>query len=314
MTLFTRRPVRRTFIPLLTLFVTAGIVGLSPVAQASSTSADLQIKGPGSAYTQADLSNHIVTLPASAGSAVSFAAKLVNTGGTTAQFKLFALEYDNQAISYTVAGASANGLIDQDAGYYTPPIAPGKSIAITIKITLNKATPPPFDQIWLLVTDSDDTTLIDQGYFAAILKAPSAATGPAQIFTKNGSSAYTGGPSNFVASTGPALAVNASTTFTAHVVNGATGADVVDLGISDECTNYLIDVKAGSTDVTDQVLGGTYRTPDLAVNGHLDLTVKVTYLGPRGGTTCDYDRLDVTGTSENFGVTSNQDLLVNPAV
>jgi hypothetical protein len=308
-----RRSVRRTFIPLLTLLVTSGIVGLTPIAQAASTNAALQIKGTGSVYTPAAQATHFVTLPASAGSAVSFAAKIINTGTTTAQFRLDATDESAQTVTYSVAGANATGLIDSGDGYFTPAVAPGKSIAITIKSTINKATTPaPYDQIYLQLS-STDGTVIDYALMASVLKAPSAATGPDQIFTKNGSGSYTGGPSDYVGSSGPALAVGGSTTFTAHVVNGGSSIDVIDVSISDQCTNYLITVKAGSTDETTAVLGGTYRTPSLAANGHLDLTIKVTYLGVRAGTPCDYDVLNVSGFSEANGFVANQLLFVDPA-
>jgi hypothetical protein len=307
--------VRRALVPLLTLLVTAGVVGLTPVAQASSTSAKLEIKGPGSVYTVADEDQHFITLPASAGSAVSFAAKVINTGTTTAQFKLYAGDTAGPGggtVVYTVGGTVANGLINQPSGFYTPAIAPGKSVAITIKMTLDKTTPQA-DVLSELELDSSDGTQIDRGEFDAILKAPSTASGPAQVFVRNGSAAYVGGPEDFYSSTGPSLAIGGSTTFTAHVVNGWTGPDVVDVTISDTCTNYLISVKAGSTDVTSRVLGGTYSTPSIAVNGHLDLTVKVTYLGPRAGVPCDSDILQVQASSENFGGGGIEYLLANPA-
>jgi hypothetical protein len=308
----TRRSARRALIPLLALLLTAGIVGLTPIAaQASSTSAQLQIKGPGSVYTPGEQGNHQVTLAGSPGSAISFAAKVVNTGTTTAQFKLYAGDCCGATVTYTVAGVVANGLINSADGYYTPAIAPGKSIAITIKDTLNKTNPPDFDYFGIDVYDSDGQNYIDSGTFAVMAKAPSAATGPNQMFVKNGSSSYVGGPVNGQVSTSPSLAVGGSTTFTVHLVNGDTASDVLYFSMSDQCTNYLIDVKAGSVDKTDAVLGGTYQTPLLAPGGHQDLTVKVTYLGSRGG--CDYDYIYPYAFAQNSGVQSFQNLVVNPA-
>jgi hypothetical protein len=302
-------------IPLLTLLVTAGLVGLTPLAaQASSLNAQLQIKGTGSVYTPGDAGNHYVILPASPGSAVSFAAKVVNTGTTTAQFKLFGVGGGAGATyTYSVAGVAANGLIDTNDGYFTPAIPAGKSVAITVKITLDKATPPTFASAVVFVEDSDGTTELDAGTFIAVRKAPSAATGPDQIFVKNGSGSYVGGPDQNVGISGPALAVGGSTTFTAHIVNGGSEPDTIGVSIVDTCANYAIDVKAGSTEKTTAVLGGTYVTPTLAAGGHQDLTVKVTYLGPRPGNTCDYDTLQVEGSSQNFAADTDQGLFVNPA-
>jgi hypothetical protein len=310
------RAYRRALIPLLTLLLTAGLVGLTPIAaQASSTNAQLQIKGPGSVYTVADFGQHFVTLPGAAGSAISFAAKVINTGTTTAQFKLAAGgSTTGQTVAITVAGANATSLIESPDGYFTPAIAPGKSIAISIKVTLAKTNPPAYSVVYLDLYDSDYTTLIDEGVLADVLKAPSAATGPDQIFTKNGSGAYTGGPSNQVGTSGPALAVGGSTTFTAHIVNGGPSADVVDVSLADNCQNYLVTVKAPSGDVTSQVMGGTYSTPTLAAGGHLDLTIKVTYLGVRPIDPCDADTLQVYGDSENFPAPeAHQYLFANPA-
>jgi hypothetical protein len=291
-----------------------GIVGLAPVAQASSAGAEFLIKGTGSVYTPAAMETHVLLLPDSPGSSVSFAVKLVNTGTSTAQFKLLAGDDGGGTPTWTVAGVTANGLIDTNDGYYTPAIAAGKSIAITVKMTLNNPRARFFNtemEVW----SSDGSTLFDGGSFYALAKAPSAATGPDQIFVKNGSSAYVGGPDNVFGAEGPALAPGASTTFTAHVVNGGNHADVIQVAISDKCTNYAIDVKAGSADVTTAVLGGTYRTSSLAAGGgHQDLTVKVTYRGIQPGVTCDFDHLDVDGQSLTFPVpASDEFLFVNPA-
>jgi hypothetical protein len=307
---------RRALVPILSLLFTAGLVAVSPAAQAASTSAQLQVKGPGSVYTDGDNGAHLVILPVSAGSSVTFAAKVINTGTTSAQYQLFG--YDNNDPSsvstYTVNGTVANGLINSGDGYYTPLIAAGKSIAITVKVAFNKTVPPAADGIELYLDSSDGATSIDGANMVAVLKAPSAATGPNQMFVKNGSSSYVGGPQNGVGVSGPALAVGGSTTFTAHLVNGGAAADVIDFSISDACTNYLIDVKAGSTDVTTAVLGGTYRTPSLAHGGHQDLTVKTTYLGVRPGVPCDADQLYPSGYSETYQTSSYEELIVNPTV
>jgi hypothetical protein len=287
----TRRSVRRALIPLVMTLATVGVLGwTSTTAHAASTSAELLIKGPGSTYTTADQDTHTVALAASPGSSMTFAAKVVNTGSSTAQYLMGAANLPAISVTYTVAGTVANGLIDGESGYFTPPIAPGKSIAVAIKVTLPKTLTGTYF-VTLAIGASDDTTPIDEGIFAANVKPPSTVDGPGQVFVKNGSSAYVGGPYNFQFSSSPALAVNGSTTFTAHMVNGAAGPDVDRVQIYAFCPNYGVTVKAGTADVTAAVLAGTYETPTLAVNGHFDLSIKVTYLGQQGGNTCDSELL-----------------------
>lgn len=310
-----RRPRRVAIGAALAVGVATTATALATSAHADAPSAILRLHAAGSSYSgPGTFASGVVA----AGTATTYVVLVMNNGTTASQYKLRVnpLINENSIASYTVLAGSPNvtaQATDPD-GYYTPLIAPGKTLTLTIKVTPPK-TATANDEYFTNVTVSDlHNSLLDSVLVETVVKATTG-SGADMFVTGAGqqTAIATGG---FVNVSDPALNLggtasysvkllnsgNSSNSFTVHMVDG-----------SDCSSHFLATVKVGSVNVTAGVLAGTYTTPVLLTTKSVTLTVTVKYLSSFAD--CDYP-FDVNQlvATPAFGAAETANLITSPAI
>lgn len=246
---------------------------LASPSSAASHSGDLVIKGPGTLYSG---DGAIVSEAAAVGAAVRFELKVVNTGTTLAQYNIRVVQTGLPATADLYSGSLAlTPLSSSPDGYYTSPMAPGKSQAFVLKVTI-PAGSAQGSAATHVVLFSTDGHVLGNVLAQTEVKAPTNGTTPTDIFAKQGSQSYVGGSVSAQMSTSPALKVGGSAAFTVKLQNdGPTSTTVRGYAIATlGCA--IVTIKDGVTDVTAGVLGDSYATPVLAIHEARTLKVTVT--------------------------------------
>jgi hypothetical protein len=231
--------------------------------------ADLKILNVGSVYVGHD---HLVT-------------RTVKTPGATATYKVGILNESSTAQTYRLAltpgapaqvwttGFRAAELPKDEGGVYTTPsVAPHKVLALALKVTPGQALEPA------------DLTLLsaDGGQIESVrteTNLPAAAgTTSYELFAKQGTDPFIGGPGVARTATGPGLNLNQTATYTLRLENDGSAASTVGLKVTDldGCAgSFKPTVKVGAKDITAAALAGTYRTPSLQPSKYTTVKVAV---------------------------------------
>ena len=249
----------------------------------------LRIHGPGSTFAGSfAFVTQVVSAPGATG---TFAVQVKNNGPTTAQFN-FRVASTGQlcggactAPSDTVSAGSVvvTSLAHGPNGYYTAPIAPGKTAALTFKVVTPKAPNSlPGDtfgyQIDLLDTAGNP---LDFAYVHVSNKVAAGTLGADQYVSASGTAATTTLPSGLMSVTAPAFAVNGIATFTIKLKNDSAVAEPIHFSIGSlgACSSFFKGkVVVGSTDVTALVAADNYATPTLAHGASVTLKLTVQHL------------------------------------
>lgn len=238
--------------------------------------ADLKILGVGSVYTG---KGHLVT-------------RAVTAPGKTMTYKLGVLNEDSVARSYKVkltqSGSPATAAVygggfnapalgtDGSGNFVTPSVAPGKVLALVLKVT-----PTAGGQH---ISGVDVDLLTD---FGAVIEgvdtetntpAPAVGSSSYELFAKQGSQPYIGGPVSGQTSTGPALNIGQTSTYTLRLKNdGGTSAQIgLKVTDIDGCNgSFTTTVRVGTKVWTTQAFAGTYLTPVLAPGRYTQVSVLV---------------------------------------
>jgi hypothetical protein len=262
------------------LLLAAGLV--STPTFAASHSGRLQIKGPGSVYSG---TYTYAAEAVGAGSTDQFQLQVVNTGTEVAQYRIHVLHDGPQASSGLYTGSLAlTPLAAGPDGYYTAPIAPGKTQSFTLKVVVAAGTPQASINNYVYLNATDGT---DLGWVTARteIKAPTYGTTAIDLFAKQGSQAYVGGSVIGQITSSPATSVGGSAAYTVKLQNDGTVPGPISASISprsEDCTSVV--VKDGTADVTAALLNGTYVTPTLAVHSARTLAVTIKRVG---GASCE---------------------------
>jgi hypothetical protein len=181
-----------------------------------------------------------------------------------------------------VSVASSNLLVGPLAqgpgGYFTPPIAAGKTAAFTLKITPQK-TEVPNDE-WIYGVVLRDTAGASLDSVAATVETSSATGGGTSHDMIVNAAGQLPVSAFGLEVSSPNLKLGGSSSFTVKLKNGGPVASTIPFRAvrSDTCdASYAVTVKAGSTDITDQAEQG-YITPTLAPGASKTLTVTIKYL------------------------------------
>ncbi len=279
----------------LVLLVAVTLVAISSLSIAGAASAYggeqgyLLIHGPGTAYAAPASYNNVTT---TAGGTATYSFEIKNTGANTAQYDLrlssgYAFNCGscaNAKIVLTPGTADTVTAAQGQTGWFTPPIAAGKTMAFTMKVTPPAGTPAGtvFDAGPYL----DDTAGLAQLSFAFAFVTVTASTGTAvddQFVTGAGGQkpvAQRGG--GFTLVSDPSAKPNATSVFTVKLQNDSASPAKIAYQLTDYSgcgAAFPATVKVGTTDITAAAVAGTYQTPLLAHGKSTTLTVTVTAVG-----------------------------------
>jgi len=257
----------------------AAVLAASP-SSAASTAGKLLIKGPGSVYSSSNANvppYAYVSENVGAGSTDQFELQVRNTGETLAQFNIKLYNFGPLAATADLYAGTVllSPLAQGPDGYFTAPIQPGKTQALTLKVKIPAGSPQGTEIVGITL-NSTDGTYITGAYAQTDVKAPTYGTTDHDVFAKQGAQNFVGGSLNGQVSTSPAVAYNGTGAFSVKLQNdGATPAAVLGHlnGAVPHCATIV--VKDGSTDVTAALQAGTYTTPVLAVHASRTLAVTV---------------------------------------
>lgn len=244
--------------------------GVAPAHAAPS--GYLLMKGTGSVYTKNPLVN-LGVIPG--GPAKTFYFKIVNTATTAENFKVNVLTNSSELSSTLYKGSTA--VPDE---YVTPAIAPGKTLALKLKVTLPAGTPQGEYTADVALSNPLTSAFIDSARVDANATNQTG-TKRNDLFLKTGSQPFVGGSFSPQFETANAIRVGNTATFTLRLKNdGATPAAI---GLADvpnnACpSNYSLTVKQGTQNVTAAVLAGSYNTGTLAPGAKKDLKASIKLL------------------------------------
>lgn len=271
--------------------VGALVAGAAP-AHAAPTGY-LLLKGTGSVYT----SNGIVNLGVTPGSSKTWGLKVVNTGSTAQQFKITITSNSPLLTTTLLAGSAA-----VQAPYYTAPIAPGRSVSLSLKMLVAAGAPAAEYVGSIGLRDPETNTFLDSGSADANATYQTGNTRH-DLFVKTGSQPFVGGSVGQF-ETATALKPGNTASFTVRLRNdgGSPTAIGVSGGTFFDCpADWSIVIKQGTKDVTAAVRGATYSTGVLAPGAKVELKASIKLLH---ATTCTAAYVGFTGSAADGTVTS----------
>ena len=272
------------------LCTVAALASAPPPAHAAA-SGYLLMKGTGSVYT----ANNIVNLGVTPGTSKTWGLKIVNTGSTSQQFKIAVSDGSSNMTSTLLLGSTA-----VPKPYFTAPVAPGKSLALNLKISVAAGAPQAEYATFVSLRDPETNLAID-GATADANATYQTGNKRNDFYVKTGSQPYVGG-STTQFTTATALKPGNTATFLLRVRNdgGTPAATTLNDVQNFDCPgDFTVVVKQGTQDVTAAVAAGTYSTGVLAPGARkeLKLTVKL-----KAATTCTaaYFGFTASGVDGNF--------------
>jgi hypothetical protein len=264
--------------------------------------ADLKVLGVGSVYTGHD---HLVT-------------RTVDATGDQMTYKLGVLNEDSVAHTYrirlTQTGAAATAEVwtsgfnakilptDADGYFVTPAIGAGKVVLFQLRVT---PTAPGQVIAGVRADLLTDTGLLIEGLDTETnTAAPAAGTSSFELFAKQGTQPFVGGPVSGQTATGPALNVGQSSIYTLRLKNDGSTSQKIGLRVTDVdgCAgSFTTTVKVGTKVWTTEAFAGTYLTPLLAPGKYTQVTVTV----KRTATGCPAKTLQVDSLDDGTAVRSS---------
>ena len=270
----------------------AGAVALDIApAGAAPAAGELQIKGAGSLYTR----NYIVNQSGAPGKVIPWTVKVVNTGGASAQYKVTLTQ---PTAPVTAAMYNGSVLIPSDT-YYTPFIAPGKFVLVTVKATVPVNATQGFEHlIQIGLADAITNTTLDGAYADLFVAAPAKGSQANDLFIKTGAQAFVGGSASGQFITAAAIKPGSTATYTVRLQNDRLTAATVTLTASSDCgAPWITTLKNGATNITSAVFGGGGFVVPLAGGAHKDL-VLTEKLGAATGCLGQYARFTSSAVGE----------------
>jgi hypothetical protein len=187
--------------------------------------------------------------------------------------------------------------------YYTAPLAPGKSLALTLKLSVPQGAPQAEYLASLVLRDPETNGVIDAATADANATYQTGNTRN-DLFVKTGSQPYVGGSvGQFTTAT--ALKPGNTATFALRLKNdgGTPSTITLDGQPNFNCpSNFLVTIKQGTADVTAAVMNGTYSSGVLAPGARVDLklTVKLLTAAPCTAAYFGFNASGPDGTEGSF--------------
>lgn len=238
--------------------------------------ADLKLLGVGSVYTGRD---HLVTRTVPApGAEMSYKLGVLNEDGVAHTYRIRLTQAGSPAQAEVwTSGFNARPLAVDAQGYFvTPSIGAGKVVLFQLRVT---PTAPGQAISSVDVDLLTDTGLLIEGIDTQTnTAAPATGTGSFELFAKQGTQPFVGGPVSGQTVTGPALNVGQTATYTVRLRNDGATAQQIGLRVTDVdgCTgSFATTVKVGTKNWTAAAFAGDYLTPLLAPGKYTQVTVAI---------------------------------------
>jgi len=237
--------------------------------------ADLGIRGIGSIYTGRD---HWVTRTVTGpGQLMTYPVAIYNEDTVPRSYKI-ALTRSGAASTAEVwtTGVGPKSLPQHGPGVFTTAVVQPKQVATySLRVTPTAAGQgTSFVTVGLLA----ETGGLIEGIGTATNTAAQKGTSAFELFSKQGSQLFVGGPVDGQTSTGPALNVGNSAPFTLRLMNNGAASQRIGLRLSDVdgCAgSFAVAVTAAGQSVTTAAFNGGYLTPLLAPNRFQDVIVSI---------------------------------------
>lgn len=271
--------------------------------------ADLKIRGIGSLYTGRD---HLVTRTVTGtGVAMTYPIVVLNEDTVARSYKI-ALTKTGPGASAEVwtSGFGAKALPTDAAGnFLTASVLPGKTVTYNLKVT--PTAPGQTINGVAVALLSDAGGLIEGLSTQTNTAAPTNGTSSYELFVKQSSQPFIGGPVSGQTATGPALNVGNSSPFTVRLKNNGASPQQIGLRLTDVdgCAGaFAVTATQGGVSKTTAVFNGTYLTPLRNPGQYTDVLVTI----KRVGAGCPSKTIRVESLA-NGAVVRTSYLLVNSA-
>lgn len=254
---------------LVAILTALGLVATgTPSADAFVDPGVMLVKGPGSAYAP----SLYASLSAPRGQTVKYGLKIVNTGANQAQYRV-TLNWDPALYGGLYDGSTL--LYKQK--YWTPPIAPGKSKILTVKVAANTSAPQDLYAIDVDLYSAADDDYLESHLLLLNVAAPAKGTGAYDELIKNGAQKYIGGSVSGEVMSAPAVKPGGSASYTVRLQNDTTTANVIIVrATAPSCAGVSAKWTSGTADITDLVQSGSIGW-QLNPGAHRDLKVTLRY-------------------------------------
>jgi hypothetical protein len=240
--------------------------------------ADLTIRGMGSVYTGRD---HLVTRTVTGpGKLMIYPLVILNEDAVARTYKIRLTKSGSAATAEVwTTGLGAKTLPRNSSGdYFTAVVQPKKTVTYNLRVTPTAPGQTISGVAVALLSNYDG--LIESVRTETNTAAPAKGTSSFELFSRQGSQPFVGGPVSGQTSTGPALNVGNSAPFTLRLKNDGTSSQRIGLRLTDMdgCAGSFavaVTVTAAGKVVTTAAFDGTYLTPLLASAKFQDVTVSI---------------------------------------
>jgi hypothetical protein len=179
--------------------------------------------------------------------------------------------------SVWTTGFGSKALPQYYEGFYTTPLVqPKKTLSLNLRVT--PTAPGQTISGVSAALFSDNGGLIEGVRTETNTAAPFSGTSSFELFSRQGSQLFVGGPVNGQTSTSPALNVGGSAQFTLRLKNNGSSSQRIGLRLSDMdgCgASFAVTVTDAGKVVTTAAFNGTYLTPLLAPAKYRDVFVTI---------------------------------------
>lgn len=273
-------PLRALLITAVSLVVVGVGLATPSTAESGFYGGSLAVRGPGSVYSGssqpsgAEGDAAFVSLAVGAGAIATYGIQVHNTGTELTQYRVLIESADGPPRKTDLLAGSLllSRLASSPEGYFTDPIAPGKSQTLTLKVTVPAGTPQATLRTNVHLRAINGSAF-DTAWIYTEIKAPASGPHAVDIFARQGSQPFVGGTEEAQVATAPAVKIGGIATFNVKLQNNRAVAKYVAAAIPGAPECATLTVKDGSVDVTASIVGNVYLTPPVKPGGFRNLTV-----------------------------------------
>ena len=251
----------------------AGICVAAAPAAAAAVDGVIGIRGPGSVYAGTDLPHFpesaLVTKPVKAGATAQFNAEVLNVGTSLAQFRVALVVDTSGAVAQLLVGSTNVTSLATGPGYVTPPLAPGKTNLLILKVTTpTSAQPADAYFVHLALSSIDGSTGMGTVDAGAVIGSTVAGTSDHDILATSAGQPtirgvdFTHGNGWIDAMTASTIKVGGTALFGMTLKNDAGASTQMQVQLNNEFSScpaaagaWDIHLKFGSTDITAAATG-----------------------------------------------------------
>lgn len=242
--------------------------------------ADLAVRGVGYLYTGRD---RLVTRVVSrVGVTATYGVAVMNEDAVSRGYRIRLVTDGTPATVQLKPAGLGPALTPNPAGdFMLGQIEPGTTAKYSLLVTPTGSGPAPSRVRVVLQTTFDAP--IESIETETNVAAPPQGTSSFELFARQGSQPFIGGPTDAGTMTGPALGVGGSATYVVRLRNDGAEASQIGLRLTDidACDeSFAVTAKEGTRNVTDRVYAATYTTRELRPGAYQDIRVTIRRSAP----------------------------------